>query len=129
MDPLPQLVGQQRDSIQYNIYQREVDTNRELYNALLQRHRELGVEGVGLNNVAVVDQAEIPRSPSSPNILLNLLLALIAGVIAASAVVFAMVQIDERIGDPQDIKRLLADDHCSVSLRSFRPSPWWRWCC
>ena len=49
---------QQRDSIQYNIYQREADTNRELYDALLQRYKEIGVAGVGANNIAVVDYCQ-----------------------------------------------------------------------
>ncbi len=32
-------------SIQYNILQREVDTNRSLYDALLQRYKQIGVAG------------------------------------------------------------------------------------
>src|SRR5262249_3846814 len=32
-------------SIQYNILQRDVDTNRSLYDALLQRYKEIGVAG------------------------------------------------------------------------------------
>lgn len=57
---------QQRDNIQYNIYQREADTNRQLYDGLLQRYKEIGVAGVGTNNIAVVDTAKIPSSPSAP---------------------------------------------------------------
>ncbi|MDA6125922.1 hypothetical protein OSK00_26345, partial [Escherichia coli] len=34
-----------RRSIQYNIYQQEVDTNRALYDGLLQRFKEIGVAG------------------------------------------------------------------------------------
>lgn len=56
---------QQKDSIQYNIYQREADTNRELYDGLLQRYKEIGVAGVGANNIAIVDTAKIPEKPSS----------------------------------------------------------------
>src|SRR3712207_7845704 len=49
-------------SIQYNIIQREVDTNRSLYDALLQRYKEIGVAGgIGPNTVSVVDRAQ-PRS-------------------------------------------------------------------
>jgi uncharacterized protein involved in exopolysaccharide biosynthesis len=72
-----ELLGEQRDSIQYNIFQREVNTNRELYNALLQRYKEIGVAGVGANNVAIVDRAEPPKRPSSPSLPLNAAVALL----------------------------------------------------
>ena len=48
-------------SIQYNILQREVDTNRSLYDALLQRYKEIGVAGgVGMAPVSIVDRADAP---------------------------------------------------------------------
>ena len=51
-------------SIRFNILKREVDTNRQLYDGLLQRLKEVGVEaGVGTNNVTVVDPALPPGVP------------------------------------------------------------------
>ena len=48
-------------SIQYTILQREVDTNRSLYDALLQRYKQIGVAGgVGMAPVSIVDRAEAP---------------------------------------------------------------------
>ena len=45
-------------SIQYTILQREVDTNRSLYDALLQRYKQIGVAGgVGMAPVSIVDRA------------------------------------------------------------------------
>ena len=50
-------------SIRYNILKRDVDTNRALYDGLLQRLKEVGVEaGVGTNNVTVVDPALPPAA-------------------------------------------------------------------
>jgi len=102
-----QLIGEQRSSIQHNIYQREVDTNRTLYDALLQRYREIGVAGVGLSNIVVVDAAQVPTSPSSPNLLLNMLIALFGGTGLAALTVLALHQIDESIREPGEITRLL----------------------
>jgi len=99
--------GQNQDSIQYNIYQREVATNRELYDGLLQRFKEIGVAGIGTNNVAVVDRAQVPRFPSSPNLLLNLALALVLGAGIAAAYIFLREQLDQSLRDPADVKRLL----------------------
>ncbi len=97
-----------RRSIQYNIYQQEVDTNRALYEGLLQRFKEIGVAGgVGVNNISVVDQADAPQKPSSPRLLVNLLVALLAGLGIGAALAFALEQMDEAIADPAEVERRL----------------------
>lgn len=98
-----------RRSIQYNIYQQEVDTNRVLYEGLLQRFKEIGVAGgVGVNNVTVVDAADVPQEPSSPQPLLNLAAALLAGLALGALAAFVLEQMDEAIADPADFERRLA---------------------
>lgn len=95
-------------TIQYTIYQRDVDTNRQLYDALLQRYREIGVAGgVGVNNISVVDPAEAPDGPSSPKLLVNMILALLFGAVAGGGLALALEQIDEAISDPSDVERVL----------------------
>ena len=84
---IEQLKGDEIDlqdrSIRYNMLKREVDTNRQLYDGLLQRFKEIGVAGnVGANNISVVDQAEAPANPSSPRLAFNLALAAIFGLFA-----------------------------------------------
>lgn len=97
-----------RRSIQYNIYQQEVDTNQVLYDGLLQRFKEIGVAGgVGVNNIAVVDPADVPEKPSSPRLLINLGLSLIAGLGLGACLAFALEQIDEAIADPAEVERRL----------------------
>lgn len=97
-----------RRSIQYNIYQQEVDTNRALYDGLLQRFKEIGVAGgVGVNNVSVVDPADTPSRPSSPRLLVNLTASLLAGLALGALAAFALEQIDEAIADPAEIERRL----------------------
>ncbi|WP_375292582.1 GumC family protein [Sphingomonas melonis] len=97
-----------RRSIQYNIFQQEVDTNRALYEGLLQRFKEIGVAGgVGVNNVSVVDQADVPERPSSPRLIINLAIALLAGLGIGTALAFALEQMDEAIADPAEVERRL----------------------
>lgn len=97
-----------RRSIQYNIYQQEVDTNRTLYDGLLQRFKEIGVAGgVGINNIAIVDQADVPEKPSSPKILLNMALAMLAGLVLGGLAAFALEQMDEAFSDPGEVERRL----------------------
>ncbi|MEG8033642.1 polysaccharide biosynthesis tyrosine autokinase [Sphingomonas aurantiaca] len=97
-----------RRSIQYNILQREVDTNRQLYDALLQRYKEIGVAGgVGVNNISVVDTAELPTRPSSPKLLLNMAIALVLGIGLSALAAFLLEQIDQGITDPGQVEGAL----------------------
>jgi capsular exopolysaccharide synthesis family protein len=97
-----------RRSIQYNIYQQEVDTNRALYDGLLQRFKEIGVAGgVGVNNISIVDPADVPQRPSSPRLLVNLFVALFFGIGLGAALAFTFEQIDEAIVDPAEVGRRL----------------------
>lgn len=91
-------------SIQYNIYLREVDTNRQLYDALLQRYKEIGVAGgVGANNISVVDGAELPLAPSWPKMFIILALAVAGGTVLGFGVALLQEQLDRAISDPQQI--------------------------
>jgi len=105
-DLTKQLNSQQQASIHYNNLQREVDTNRQLYEGLLQRYKEIGVASVGANNIAVVDAARAPGGPSSPNLPLNVMAALLIGLALAGVVVFALEQIDEGLRTPADVNKL-----------------------
>jgi len=61
------IVGIQQGYIQYNILKREVDINRDLYDSLLQRWKEVGVtSGLKPSNVTVVEAAIQPLLPSTP---------------------------------------------------------------
>lgn len=95
-------------SIQYNILQREVDTNRELYDGLLQRYKEIGVAGgVGTNNVSIVDRAQVPQSRHKPSLSLNLALALVIGGMLGVLAAFVLEFIDDSIKTPEEAERQL----------------------
>ncbi len=103
-----QYLDMRRRSIQYNIYQQEVDSNRALYDGLLNRFKEIGVAGgVGINNISVVDGADVPQKPSSPRMLINLLASILAGMVLGTALAFGLEQIDESIADPAEVERRL----------------------
>lgn len=107
-----QLKGSAMDfrnrSIRYNILQREVDTNRTLYDGLLQRFKEVGVAGgVGENLISIVDRAEAPGRPYSPRPLLNALGGLIAGLVLGVAYAFAKEFVDDNIETPDDLEQKL----------------------
>jgi succinoglycan biosynthesis transport protein ExoP len=96
-------------SIQYNILQREVDTNRSLYDALLQRYKEIGVAGgIGSAPVSIVDRADTPRSPYKPNLLLNLLLGVAGGLLAGLGAAVSLEFLNDTIKTREDVRNKLS---------------------
>src|SRR5690606_14928321 len=102
-----EVLDLQKRSIQYNILKREVDTNRALYNGLLQRFKEVDIAGgVGANNVFVVDRAQLPEHPSSPRKGRALLLALALGLGIGLGAAYLLERLDDTIRTPEEIERL-----------------------
>lgn len=88
----------QDKNIEYSILKREVDTNRQLYDGLLQRLKEVGVAGgISSNNISIVDQAEIPQTRFKPSLKLNLLLALLGSLFAAVGLAFLIEYLDDTV--------------------------------
>ena len=95
-------------SIQYNILQRDVDTNRGLYDALLQRYKQVGVAGgIGTSPVSIVDRAEVPGGPFKPNLTYNLLAGLAAGLLAGLGLALALEFLNDTIKTREDVRAKL----------------------
>lgn len=99
-------LAEQQLGIRYNILKREVDTNRELYNGLLQRYKEVSAQaGVTSNNISVVDRASAPLLPVSPRPAVNLALALIFGLVLAAGVVAALELFHDGVRAPDEVEQ------------------------
>ena len=95
-------------SIQYNILQREVDTNRALYDALLQRYKEIGVTGgIGLSNVSLVDEAEAPQGSYRPVLPLNAGVGVLGGLALGVLLAVAAHLLFDNIVTPADVRSKL----------------------
>jgi polysaccharide biosynthesis transport protein len=96
------------DSIQYNILRREVDTNRELYEGLLQRLKEVGVTaGMRSSNIHIVDRGEVPDAPYSPQRASAMLLAFAVGLGLALGMAFMVEYFDNTLKTPNDVEEFL----------------------
>lgn len=111
-------------SVRYTILQREVDTNRALYDALLQRYKEIGVAGgVGTAPVSIVDRAQAPAQPFKPNLLLNLLLGLGLGLTCGVLAAVALEFLNDTIKTRADIRDKLGLACLGVIPKRSRKRP------
>ena len=99
-------LDEQDRGVQYNILKRVAETDRALYNTLLTRFNELNATaGSTSNNVSMVDAAQVPREPSSPNLIINMIVALMGGMLVAAGFVFLREQFDDVLRTPDDVER------------------------
>ena len=96
----------QKQNIQYNILKREVETNRGLYNNLLQRYKEVDLAGgVGTNNVFIVDRAS-GASSIDAGLIRSLMLSLALGLGAGVGLAYLLEMLDERVRAPEELEQL-----------------------
>jgi capsular exopolysaccharide synthesis family protein len=97
-----------RKGVNYTVLEREAQSNRTIYEALLQRQKELQVvSNSGGNNVRLMDRAMVPGAPYTPDVKRNLLLGALAGILLALGLVLAIDYLDDTVKTPEDITRRL----------------------
>lgn len=89
---------------QYKILEREVETNKQIYQSLLERSKEIDANvGTDLGNIQLVDYASLPLKPYKPNILLNILAAAILGLMGGTGLAFFREYMDNTVKKVEDI--------------------------
>ncbi|MGH9436778.1 MAG: GumC family protein [Terriglobia bacterium] len=95
-------------SVQYNILKREVDSNRQLYQGLLDRMKEAQVSaGLNASNIRVVDNAIVSKAQVKPRIPLNLAIGLILGLSLGVGLAFFQEYLDKTLKTADDVERLV----------------------
>jgi polysaccharide biosynthesis transport protein len=90
-------------AIDYNLLKRDAESNRQLYEGLLQRLKEAGVSaGLKSSNIRVVDLARVPTSPSAPNIPRNIILGLSLGLLGGIGLAFVLEGLDNTVTTPEE---------------------------
>lgn len=96
------------DSVEYAILAREVDTNHQLYDSVLQRIKEMQVAAeFHASNISIVDKAVPPLKPSYPKKGFGLLLSCFAGLIGGMGFTFFLEYFDNTLQTPEEVGRYL----------------------
>lgn len=97
-----------RTGITYAALEREVTTNRQIFDTLLARTREKGIAGeLKASDVRVVDAAQVPQAPIWPDRAETLMYASFFGALFGIGLAFFMEYLDDRIKTPDEIKAYL----------------------
>jgi succinoglycan biosynthesis transport protein ExoP len=97
-----------RKGVDYAMLLREAESNRKIYDELLTREKELRViANSRTNNVRVVDRAEVPGQPFSPNHRRDWLYAIALGLALGLGVAFGIDYLDDTVKTPDDVTRRL----------------------
>jgi succinoglycan biosynthesis transport protein ExoP len=93
--------------VQYHILRHDAESNKALYDGLLQKLKEAGITaGLRSSNIRVVDPALAPTSPSRPQKARNIMLAILVGLVGGVGLALFREYLDNTVKSPDDIEAL-----------------------
>lgn len=113
-DNLRRLAGQAKAEtlslgekfVQYGVLKREAETSRELFGAIVKRIKEQGItQDIKTVTVWVIEKAEVPTSPATPNTFRNILLGLVVGLFGGVGLAFFVEYLDNTVKSAEDIEK------------------------
>ena len=82
-------------------------SSEKLYLLVEEKFNEAAItETSEFGYVSVLDHAVVPKKPVSPNVGMNLILGVLAGLSFGVGIVFVRARLDDRLRTPEDLKRL-----------------------
>ncbi len=103
-----QAMDLNRKSASYTVLQREAESERQVYQALLQQEKELRVvSNSKANNVQIMERSEVPKGPYTPNRRKDWLTAIVLALAFGVALAFVVEYLDDTIKTPEDVTRRL----------------------
>ncbi|UCH82345.1 MAG: polysaccharide biosynthesis tyrosine autokinase [Nitrospiraceae bacterium] len=100
------VTSYQQKMVHYHMLKGEVDTNKELYNLLLKKLKEVDI-GTALaeSNVQIINKAKTPQEPFKPSKSLNIMLSVFVGLFGGIFLAFTLEYFDHSVKDVDDIEQ------------------------
>jgi succinoglycan biosynthesis transport protein ExoP len=98
-------------SFEYQALKREAETDKQLYEELVRKIKEAGINASFQNSsIRIADPARPPLKPVFPNIPLNVVLAFVFSTLLATGVAVTSDVLDNTIRDPEQVSRILGTE-------------------
>ena len=103
-----ETLEEQDRRVQLNLISRGAETQRVQLNNLLERYNQVSAASdITANNISLIDYADAPTAPVSPNMSRNMALALALGLVFALAAALGREALDDTLRSPEDVERKL----------------------
>jgi succinoglycan biosynthesis transport protein ExoP len=80
-----------QQAIPYKVLTRDAETDRAMYESILKRFKETDIaKGIEANNIQLFEQAQLPITPTKPNIQRMLMMAIAGGLFAGVGLALLM---------------------------------------
>jgi capsular exopolysaccharide synthesis family protein len=100
--------AQSAAQIQLSVLMQNLETDKQTYNTLLQRERELQItKNDKPNNVRVTDYGKLPREPIGPPRLRNIAIAFLLSLMAGIGLAFLLDYLDDTLKTVDDVDRYI----------------------
>ena len=94
--------------VQYHILEHDAESNKQLYDGLLQKLKEAGITaGLRSSNIRVVDPALVPTAPAGPQKAKNILMSILVGLVGGIGLALFREYLDNTVKSPDDIESLV----------------------
>lgn len=104
-------------ALKYTILERNVTTSQNLYDLMISRVKESNILQAGdSSNIRMVETAQVPLSPVSPDKRKNLLISIVLGLFAGCGLAFFLEYLDQTIRTEEDIEK-----HFNLTVLSVIP--------
>lgn len=98
-------------SFQYQSLKREADADKRLYEELVRKIKEAGINtGFQNSNIRIADAARPPQKAMFPDLRLNLIVAFLLSTLVAVGVAVASDALDTTVRDPEQVSRTLGTE-------------------
>jgi uncharacterized protein involved in exopolysaccharide biosynthesis len=112
-----EALANNQQELEYSIFQRNLETNRNLYDALLAKIREADLtEKIETSGIRLTESAIVPGAPVRPNKKRNIALGLVLGAMAGVGLAFLREYMDQSIRTDEDVSR-----HLGLTVLSVIP--------
>lgn len=91
-------------SVNYTLLEREAQSERDIYQSLLQQEKSLRVvRNSRANNIQLMDRAEVPTSPYQPDHRRDLFMSIVLGLALGLGLAFGIEYLDDTIKTPDEV--------------------------